>query len=76
VCTPDIAMSGGDGMDSALEYRVSAPGHRERREEETGGEILSTHGNRRVEMWWHSFLGLVLFRLVPPSSAWSGRTVP
>jgi hypothetical protein len=48
----------------------------ERWERQIGGEIPSAHANRMVVKWWRrSFLGLVLFRLVAPSSAWSGGVV-
>jgi hypothetical protein len=48
--------------------RVSAPGLWERRDGQSGGEILSAHTNRRVEKWWRGLLPrLVLFRLVTPT---------
>jgi hypothetical protein len=43
------------------------PGHRERREGQTGGEIPFAHANCRAEKRWRGlFLGLVFFRLVAP----------
>jgi hypothetical protein len=47
--------------------RVFDPGHQQRWEGQTGGEIPSSRANHRVERRWHgSFLRLVIFGLVAP----------